>query len=61
MSRVEIEKRINSAISDLHDALEMIDEEDMNEALGFLEYAQATLKETIKQIKKTYPRRVPPE
>ena len=51
MSRVEIEKRINSAKYDLEAALEMIDEEDEDEALAFLEYAQATLRETIKQMK----------
>lgn len=55
MSRVETEKRINSAKYDLDAALKMIEEEDMEEALAFLEYAQATLRETIKQFKKNPP------
>ena len=55
MSRAETEKRINSAKYDLEAALEMLKEDDTEEAISFLEYAQATIKETLKQLK--FPRR----
>ena len=51
MSKAELEKRISSAKYDLDAALEMIKEDDTDEALAFLEYAEATISQTVNQLK----------